>query len=100
SELERLAPPAAPRYDRAAIARHLEELTALDRAWENWFAAEGIAPLRLRYETLATDPRAVLGEVLAALGRDPALASDVAVPTARLADATSAEWIARFRTGA
>lgn len=97
TEMERTRPAAPPRYDRAAIAAHLAELSALDGAWTDWFAAEGIAPKILSYEALAADPRGVLAQTLSALGHDPARAAAVSVPTARLADAESAAWIARFR---
>ncbi|WP_424970162.1 Stf0 family sulfotransferase [Dinoroseobacter sp. S76] len=96
-ELERTAPPAPPRYDHDAIAAHLAELSRFEEDWRLWFAREGIMPLRLTYESLAQDPQGVLAQVLAHLGRDPAAAEQVAIPTARLADAESADWIARFR---
>lgn len=95
SELERTAPPAPPRFDAAAIGREHAALQAAEAGWAAWFAAEGISPLRLRYEDLAADPAAALARVLAVLGL-PAPAQALP-PTARLADATSAEWAARFR---
>lgn len=98
SELERLAPPAPPRYDRAAIARAMEEAEALDAAWTAWFSRENLAPLRLDYAELARDPQAVLAQVLSFLGLDPALAATVEPPTARLADAETARWRRRFET--
>ncbi|WP_118133114.1 Stf0 family sulfotransferase [Oceanicella sp. SM1341] len=97
SELERLSAPRPPAYDAAAIAAHVADMTAADAAWEAWFAAQGITPLRLTYDALSRAPQAVLAQVLGALGLDPALAEGVAAPTARLSDALSAEWIARFR---
>ena len=96
TELERLAPPAEPRYDPDAIARHVVELTAMDAAWDAWFAREGIEPLRIAYDELSDDPRATLARVLRALGLDPQRAAPVATPTAKLADAISVEWRARF----
>ena len=97
SEYERLAPPAEPVYDRVAIAGHLEELTRFDADWTDWFAREGLDPVRLSYESLSEDPQGALARVLEALALDPALAERVSAPTARLADATSAAWIRRFR---
>lgn len=95
SELERLAPPQEPVYDRAEIARQRAELVGFDQEWLDWFAAEGLVPLRIRYEDLSADPRAELARVLQALGRDPA-GADVEPPVAKLADAVSADWAARF----
>ena len=97
TELERLSPPREPVYDAAAIEAKLEEVTALDRDWENWFASEGVAPLRLDYEGLAADPRQTLCHVLEALGLDRRAAIGVTPGVAKLADETSKVWEARFR---
>ena len=96
TELERLAPPAKPRYDPGTIARHVAALTAMDAAWNAWFASEGIEPLRVIYDELSDDPRAALAHVLDALGLDPQRAVQVTLPTAKLADAISDEWRTRF----
>jgi LPS sulfotransferase NodH len=96
SELERLAEPAAPVYDPDVIRALIARAEARDLAWNRWFVRERIKPLRLTYEVLSADPQGVLGCVLAHLGLDPALAATVAPPTARLADATSDDWRARF----
>lgn len=97
STLERLAPTADPYYDFDAITRTLSDLKELEVAWENWFAKEGVKPLRIDYDHLAADPRAVLKEVLGALSLDTSGAGSVSIPTAKLADATNAQWAARFR---
>ncbi|MEJ6394942.1 Stf0 family sulfotransferase [Gymnodinialimonas sp. 2305UL16-5] len=97
SELERLSPPARPLYDAEAIAERVAMFEAYDAAWETWFAAEGVNPLRLDYGALSHDPGGTLGQVLAYLGLDPDLAQGIAPSVKRLADAESAEWIARFR---
>ncbi len=97
SELERLAPPGPPAYDAQRISEKLNTLKALDAEWPVWFAREGIEPLSLTYEDLSADPQGALAEVLAALGVDPKLAEAVETPTARLSDALSQQWTARFR---
>lgn len=99
SELERLGPSHEPQYDRDAIARHLTDLGALDTAWEDWFAREGLAPLRIGYDDLAADPQSTLARVLGALGLDPARAQGMEPPTAKLASATSRDWTDRFEAG-
>ncbi|XDA96660.1 Stf0 family sulfotransferase [Sulfitobacter sp. LCG007] len=98
TEIERLAPPAEPEYDRPRIAARLAGIEAQDRAWDNWFTREGIEPLRLRYEDLAADPASVLRRICDRLG--VALPADhrIAPGTARLADETSARWMRRFRS--
>jgi LPS sulfotransferase NodH len=97
SERERAAPSAPETYDADLLASLVREAEADNASWEAWFAAQGIAPLRLTYEDLSAAPQAVLAKVLSALGQDPAIAAAIQVQTAKLADATSREWAARFR---
>ena len=99
TERERTAPARPPAYHRAAIADARAELVAADRAWRRWFAREGIAPLLVRYEPLARDPAGTVRDLCAALGIAPPEPASVVPGTARLADATSAAWIARYRAG-
>ena len=97
TERERTTPPAAPAYDPERIAAYAAEAEAHDAAWRRWFAANRISPTRLTYEALARDPRATLARALAGLGLDPAAAARAAPRTARIADAESRAWAARFR---
>lgn len=100
SELERLSSPKPPVYDAGLIAAQIAEFEAAEVQWLRWFATEGITPLRLRYEDLAADPGGVLAQVLAALSLPAILADGVVPGVARLADATSRDWAARFRRDA
>lgn len=100
TEIERLGDPRAPAYDFARIDAQLSELEGYDRAWQDWFAAQGIAPLRIGYETLSEQPATELARICAALGIDAPDPGHVAPGVARLADRTSAEWIARYRSEA
>jgi LPS sulfotransferase NodH len=97
TEIERNAPPAEPQYDGAGLRRLYDEFTGFDAAWPKWFETEGIQPLRIRYDELSADPQAALRRVLVELGLDPAAADPVVPGVAKLADRTSAEWVARFR---
>lgn len=97
SERERTAPPQPATYDAERIAGHLERLTAFDRSWADWFAVNAITPLAIYYEDLAAAPQQQLARILEGLGEAPARAAAVSPRTARLADAESAEWAARFR---
>lgn len=99
TELERLAPPAAPIYDRARIARELARVEADERGWSGWFAAEGIEPLRLDYDALAADPAGSVARICAALGLPAPDPARLVPPLAPLADATNRDWIARFKAG-
>jgi LPS sulfotransferase NodH len=98
TERERTGPARAIAYDRDEIARYVEELMAQDESWNNWFASNGIEPLRLTYEALSQDPKGTLATVLAALGLDPAIAARIEPKTARLSDGESQNWVTRFRT--
>ena len=97
TELERLSPPREPRYDVEALRTQYAEMTEADRAWERWFDQQEIRPLRLTYEDLAADPAAVLRKVLGHLGLNADAAAGARPPVARLADATSRDWVERFR---
>lgn len=96
SELERLAPPQEPHFDPGAIARHIEELSALDAEWDRWFRQQRMQPLRITYDALSENPQKVLSGVLSAIGCDPSLAQKVETPTAKLAGRESDEWKHRF----
>ncbi len=100
TELERMAPPQALTYDAAQIKLQLQELTAYDEAWENWFIAEKITPLRVTYEALAADPAGGLAQILELLGLDNNAAVGIKPGVAKLADEISREWAERFRAGA
>ena len=93
--IEEAEVPGAVGYDFGRIAGYLDAVAAENVAWDGWFAANGIAPLRVFYEDLAADPGAVARLVLTHLGleADGPLQS----PVRRMADATSAAWGARFR---
>ena len=97
TELERLSPPRDPVYDAELLRVTHDTMATADRDWENWFADQGIAPLRLTYEALSADPPATLRLVLDALGLDSSPANTAVPDVARLADATSRDWVARLR---
>jgi LPS sulfotransferase NodH len=75
----------------------VRELEDHDACWRTLFAARGITPVRLTYEAVAADPCWAVQTVLAALGLDTELASQAPIPTAKLADRVSQEWVERFR---
>ena len=97
TELERMAPPQAPTYDPAQIEQQLQELTAYDGAWENWFKTEKITPLHATYEALAADPTGSLAQILDSLGLDNNAALGIKPGVAKLADDISVLWAQRFR---
>ena len=98
SWIERAASTEALHYDGERIARQIADFERYERDWEDWFRAERITPLRLTYDALSTDPRGELRRVLADLGLDPDAAEGIQPGVAKLADATSRDWIARYRS--
>lgn len=97
SDIERLEPVSVAGYDGDVLRAQYDEFVAFDRAWEAWFAAEGIVPYRITYEALSAAPAEALADLLAALGLSRSHAEGMKPDIAKLADATSGEWIARFR---
>jgi len=96
SERERVKSHQAPQYDGAQLERFVAEAEDNEAHWHRWFDAAGITPFKLTYEELSADPIATLAKTLGALGQDPDIARRVTVQTARLSDATSKAWAARF----
>ena len=68
TELERLSPPQELAYDASEIRTCLEEMTAHDHAWEHWFDASEIDPLRITYEELSDGPVETLRVMLGSSG--------------------------------
>ena len=97
TEVERLAPPRPPVDDFERIAATRADLEAQDAGWTAWFAAEGITPLSLWYEDLSEDPTGAVDRVCCALGTTAPDPGRLTPTVAKLADATSADWVRRFR---
>jgi LPS sulfotransferase NodH len=98
TEIERLSPPQAAAYDPERIGACFEEMKSYDRHWERWFVTENIVPLRISYEELSAHPIKMLREILGHLGLDCEATSDVEPGVAKMADKTSQDWVARFRS--
>jgi LPS sulfotransferase NodH len=96
SERERVKDDRPPVYDAAQLTAFVAEAEAHNAAWEAWFAAGQIEPLRLSYEELAADPPGTLAKVLSTLGLNAGIAQTVKPRTARMADTESLSWAARF----
>jgi len=96
SEIERLGPPQELHYDFDLIASKLAELERYDAAWRIWFDQQGIEPLRIGYEGLSADPAAVVLRISKALGVSGPAADRLKPGVAKLADATSLEWMRRY----
>ena len=89
-------PDSACVYDFGLIEHLRGELTQHNRAWTQWFAANGITPHRVTYDQLVADRQATVDGVLRFIGVEGAQT----LPPPRLqrqADQLSAAWLARFR---
>jgi LPS sulfotransferase NodH len=96
-EIERLSPPALPRYDFDRIHARIADITAQNAAWEAWFAQEGLCALRLDYESVRADPAQAVTTVCASLNISLPQNLTLAPETAKLADDISADWARRYR---
>ncbi|MCX5042736.1 Stf0 sulfotransferase family protein [Aldersonia sp. NBC_00410] len=81
-------------YHAGGIAHLVAILREQERGWQQWFAAEDIAPVVVDYRDLASDTTSVVAKVLAALGLDPSLAPPPALE--RQADVRSNSWVEKY----
>lgn len=82
-------------YDDGELLRAWQVLREGTSAWNGYFRARGITPIRVWYEDLASDYEGTITGLLEALGFQ-----EVPVPPPihrRQADAVNAQWIAAFR---
>jgi trehalose 2-sulfotransferase len=90
---------AEPRFDFAQIDGLYRAARGRDKAWQDWFAAHGIEPVRVIYEELCADPTRVTLEVLALLELEPVPGACLEPPPelTRQADETNEDWATRYR---
>ncbi len=94
----RTIPLKEPEFDEAGIARLLETVLREEDAIGRFFAANGIVPCRIVYETLAADYEPTTRGLLACLGIPVPPDLAIADPrTRKLADSASDAWAERFR---
>ncbi len=89
---------AEPVYDRRGVAYLHAQVSAHDEAWATWFAAHGVEPLHVEYETFITAHEETVRHVLHHLGLSADHIPDP--PLARQGDDRSARWVARFKEAA
>ena len=98
TEIERVAPAQEPHYDFGQIKGELAKLEAYDAAWNIWFAAQGLTPLRIGYKEYFRRPG---GGLLLHSARPSAFkppnAEAVQPGVAKPADETSLDWMRRYR---
>ena len=84
-----------PGFSFEAIDHLVTMLKDHDTAWAQYFAAQGIEPLTLRYRDIAADPGAAVAAVLCHVGIAEAPVA-IDPPLERQADRTNDEWLARY----
>ena len=92
---------AAPRagtyiYDHHQLQSFVFEAEQHNTAWREWFTAQSITPHHIIYEDLCANPKATIHSLLDYLGIDPNTAQPLHTQNQKMADALSAEWIARY----
>jgi trehalose 2-sulfotransferase len=86
------------RYDKDLIAKCLAFVERQDRDWQNWFAANQIAPFVVVYEKLIADPARVVRGIVELLNVQEDERQAVFPPDLeKQGDETNEEWVARFR---
>jgi LPS sulfotransferase NodH len=86
-----------PEFNAAEIRRLELRLTAQQKEWDQFFAANPVPVLTMDYETLASDYRGEISRALSFIGEDPDLAKSLPEPRlTRQADAISDEWEQRM----
>jgi LPS sulfotransferase NodH len=89
---------AEPVYHARGIEYLLAQVAAQDDAWRAWFAAHGITPLHVEYETFISAYEETVRRVLDHLGVSAEHIPDP--PLSRQSDDRSARWVARFKEAA
>ncbi len=92
------APRRAPVYDYEQVRFRLGIVEQDIKGWTALFERNRLNPIKVTYESLTENPRAVTDKILRSFGlaRDPA--RELALPPIeRQADAVNQEWIERFR---
>jgi len=83
-----------PVYSRRSIASALERIALNQARWSCWFARNGIAPLRLTYEGIASHPRGAVDLIAGRVGVEAPAPIEPAMAIQR--DSLSDAWRARF----
>jgi LPS sulfotransferase NodH len=89
--------PVPPQYRFAGIDHLVRMFTEHERGWDAFFAALGVAPLRIVYEDdVERDRDRTIAAVLAHIGVSAPPGWHAPEPVARQADAISEQWVAAY----
>jgi LPS sulfotransferase NodH len=90
--------PSASRYDRALIAKCLEEIEQQETSWLTWFRAHNLEPFKVIYEVLTANTAAVVQDIVEFLNVYDDKPEELVVPAVdKQGDRTNADWIERFK---
>ncbi|MGH1414378.1 MAG: Stf0 family sulfotransferase [Pelagimonas sp.] len=93
-------PSQVPVFDRAAIAKTIEELETEDQAWDAFFSSVQARPIRVSYEDLTQDPQSVTASICKALDVPvPPAAVDLASAPKKQATTINDDWVTQYRSG-
>jgi LPS sulfotransferase NodH len=87
----------SPTFDAAGIDRLVRLIEEHNAGWEEWFAASGVRPHRIRYEDLDADMVGVTRGTLDFLGLDLPDGHAIVPQHQRQADQLNDQWIDRYR---
>jgi LPS sulfotransferase NodH len=88
-----------PVYDQELITRLVTTIEHAETEWSAWFSDQGLAPLEMTYEELASDPLRAARRAIEYLGLTLPLGQRLAISHQRQADAVNADWVKRFARG-
>jgi LPS sulfotransferase NodH len=91
-----VSPTREPSFDFDVIDDFVKLIQRHNAAWDDWFEAQGVTPVSVRYEELVADSVGVTKSILRCLGLDPAQGRVSAVSSSLQGDAVNEEWIERY----
>jgi LPS sulfotransferase NodH len=87
---------ATAELDLDQVERLVATVHQHNEAWQAWFDAQAVEPLRLTYEFLVSSPVETVTRVLDFIGTAPPVGWAPVSPPERQADSLNAEWMRRY----
>jgi trehalose 2-sulfotransferase len=86
-----------PVYNEERIQTLVSELEADDVCWRRFFLDHRIEPVEFTYEQLVAGPQECLLALFDALGQPVDDVRQISIPTAKMSDSISEQWISTFK---
>jgi LPS sulfotransferase NodH len=90
-------PAREPKFDFCQIDSLVREAAGHKQAWQDWFAANGLQPFRVRLEDLVLDKVGITRRTLDFLGLEPPDRLVISEQTRTQGDALNEHWIDQYR---